>query len=294
MSNLVLYSIPAFVALLLLELVWARRRAGDPTIAGYEPKDTFASLAMGLGNVAISAVTKLGALAAMVWIYEHRVVDIGDAWWTWLVLLVAEDFCYYCFHRASHEVRFLWAAHVNHHSSQRYNLSTALRQCWLTPFTGPIFWLPLAAIGFTPAMIFTAQAWSLLYQFWIHTESIRTLGPLEWIMNTPSHHRVHHGANVAYLDRNHAGIFILWDRLLGTFAPEREPVRYGLTTNIATYNPARIAFHELRALARDMRRAPTLGIALQYALRPPGWSPDGSTLTSRQLQARLGNLGLER
>ena len=291
MSNLVLFSIPAFIIAMVIEGLWARRH---PAVRGYELRDTAASLALGLMNVAISAGTKLLAIPFYLWLYAHRVADLGTAWWVWVLLFFAEDCCYYWFHRVHHEVRLFWAAHVNHHSSQRYNLSTALRQPLLTPFTGPIFWAPLPLLGFPVWMIVLAQAWSLLYQFWLHTEAVRTLGPLEWIMNTPSHHRVHHGANVAYLDRNHAGIFILWDRLLGTFAPEREPVRYGLTTNIATFNPARIAFHELRALARDMRRAPTLGIALQYALRPPGWSPDGSTLTSRQLQARLGNLGLER
>jgi sterol desaturase/sphingolipid hydroxylase (fatty acid hydroxylase superfamily) len=182
-------------------------------------------------------------------------------------------------------VRLLWAAHENHHSSQHYNLSTALRQSWTTPVTGPLFWAPLALAGFAPHMILTAQAWSLLYQFWIHTESIRSLGPLEWVLNTPSHHRVHHGSNLAYLDRNHAGILIIWDRLFGTFAPEVEPVRYGLTKNVTTFHPVRVAFHEFVAIGRDLRRAPTVRAALGYLLRPPGWSHDGSTRTAAQERA---------
>lgn len=287
MSWLVLASIPAFLVSLLVELLWARRHAADARVTGYAPKDTWASLAMGLGNVGISAVTKLVTLAALIALYQYRVFDLAGHWWAWVVLLFAEDLCYYAFHRASHEVRFFWAAHVNHHSSQHYNLSTALRQSWTTPITGPFFWMPLALVGFSPAMIITAQAWSLLYQFGLHTEAVRSLGPLEAIFNTPSHHRVHHGSNVEYLDRNHAGIFIIWDRLFGTFEPERSKVDYGLTTNIHTFNPLRIAFHEWRALGRDVRRARTLRDKLGYLLRPPGWSPDGSTRTARELQAEL-------
>ena len=286
MSNLVLYSIPAFVVLVLLELAWTRRH---PQLRGYETRDTFASLSMGLINVGISAGAKFLSIPMFALLYEHRVVDVVAALgaWSWLVLLFAEDLCYYWFHRLHHEVRVLWAAHVNHHSSQYYNLSTALRQPLLTPFTGPMFWAPLALVGFPPAMILTAQAVSLLYQFWLHTEAVDRLGPLEWFMNTPSHHRVHHGKNVPYLDKNHAGIFIIWDRLFGTFAREDEKVVYGLTTDIQTFNPLRIGFHEFGAIGRDVARAPTLGAKLGYLFAPPGWSHDGSTKTATQLQRAL-------
>ena len=286
MSNLVLYSIPAFVVLVLLELAWTRRH---PQLRGYETRDTFASLSMGLINVGISAGAKFLSIPMFALLYEHRVVDVVAALgaWSWLVLLFAEDLCYYWFHRLHHEVRVLWAAHVNHHSSQYYNLSTALRQPLLTPFTGPMFWAPLALVGFPPAMILTAQAVSLLYQFWLHTEAVDRLGPLEWFMNTPSHHRVHHGKNVPYLDKNHAGIFIIWDRLFGTFAREDEKVVYGLTTDIQTFNPLRIGFHEFGAIGRDVARAPTLGAKLGYLFAPPGWSHDGSTKTATQLQHAL-------
>jgi sterol desaturase/sphingolipid hydroxylase (fatty acid hydroxylase superfamily) len=285
-SNLVLYSIPAFLALIVLEAMWARRH---PEAAGYERRDTVASLSMGIANVAVSAGAKLISIPFFALLYQHRVLDLGhaDLVWSWLVLLVAEDFCYYWFHRCHHEVRLLWAVHVNHHSSQHYNLSTALRQALLTPLTGPIFWAPLALVGFPPWMILTAQAWSLLYQFWLHTEAIDRLGPLEWILNTPSHHRVHHGKNVRYLDRNHGGIFIVWDRLFGTFEAEGERVVYGLTKDIHTFNLIRISFHELAAIAADVRRAPTLRAKLGYVLAPPGWSHDGSTLTAGELHRQL-------
>lgn len=287
MSNLVLYSIPAFVALLLIELAWSRRH---PEVKGYETKDTLASLSMGLLNVAINAGTKLLALAFFVFLYDHRLVDIVALLgpWSWLALFLVEDHSYYWFHRTHHEVRLLWACHVNHHSSQHYNLSTALRQPLLTPFTGPIFWAPLPLLGFPPYMILTAQAISLLYQFWLHTEAIDKLGVLEELMNTPSHHRVHHGKNVRYLDKNHGGILIIWDRLFGTFARETEPVVYGLTKDITTFNPLRIGFHEFAAIGRDVARAPGIGAKLGYLLAPPGWSHDGSTQTAGQLQRELG------
>jgi sterol desaturase/sphingolipid hydroxylase (fatty acid hydroxylase superfamily) len=290
-SNLVLYSIPAFLVLIAVELLWARRERahnGAP-IRGYERRDTLTSLAMGIVNVVVSAGAKFLSIPFFALLYQYRVLDLGQPslWWSWLVLLFAEDFCYYWFHRSHHEVRLLWAAHVNHHSSEHYNLSTALRQAVLTPFTGPMFWAPLALVGFPPIMIVTAQAWSLLYQFWLHTESIDRLGPLEWIMNTPSHHRVHHGNNVRYLDKNHAGIFIIWDRMFGTFAKETERVIYGLTKDIKTFNLIKVSFHELAAIARDVDRAPTLRAKLGYILRPPGWSHDGSTQTATQLQRQL-------
>ena len=296
MSNLLLYSIPAFLTLLLLELTWTgRKRAAGAgagpgrNVLGYESRDTLASLAMGIGNVAISALTSLGAIALWSWAYRHRLLTLGDprSAGSWLLLFFAEDLCYYWFHRSHHEVRLLWAAHVHHHSSRLFNLSTALRQPWLTPITGPLFWLPLALLGFAPPMILTAQALSLIYQFWIHTELVGRLPrPIEWLFNTPSHHRVHHGKNVAYLDRNHGGVLIVWDRLFGTFAAEdpAQPALYGLTRDISTFNPLRIAVHELISLAGDMRRAASLKSALGYLLAPPGWSDDGSSLTARQLR----------
>jgi sterol desaturase/sphingolipid hydroxylase (fatty acid hydroxylase superfamily) len=254
-SNLLLYSIPGFLALIALELAWTRRAGVREGVRGYELRDTAASLTMGIGNVIISAVTTLGAIGLWQLAYEHRVLDLGNAPApvAALLLFLGEDLCYYWFHRAHHEVRFLWAAHVHHHSSQYFNLSTALRQPWFTPLTGPWFWLPLAFLGFPPAAILTAQAVSLLYQFWIHTEVVRRLpAPLEWLLNTPSHHRVHHGKNPEYIDRNHGGVLIVWDRLFGTFEPEREPVRYGLTKDIHTFNPLRIAAHELVDMVREV------------------------------------------
>jgi sterol desaturase/sphingolipid hydroxylase (fatty acid hydroxylase superfamily) len=286
-SNLVLYAIPAFVVAVVLEAIWSRRHPED--VVGYENRDTAASLSMGAINVVINAGTKLASIPFFAWLYEHRLVSIGNAWWAWVVLFFMEDHSYYWFHRIHHEVRILWAAHENHHSSQRYNFSTALRQPLLTPITGPIFWAPLALVGFPPWMILTAQAWSLIYQFWLHTEAVDRLGPLEWFMNTPSHHRVHHGKNVPYLDKNHGGVLIVWDRVFGTFAPEQERVVYGLTKDITSFNPLVIGFHEFASLGRDVARAPSLKAKLGYVLAPPGWSHDGSSQTAHELQIRLSS-----
>jgi sterol desaturase/sphingolipid hydroxylase (fatty acid hydroxylase superfamily) len=296
MGEIIYYAFPAFVALLLVEAAWLRRArrlaASEPAgpddgLRGYRRADTWASLAMGGGNVAITAAVHGGLLVVYTWLWEHRLFEIGTGATAFVLLFVAEDFTYYWWHRVSHEVRLLWAAHENHHSSEYFNYSTALRQSYTTPFTVPLFywWLPLA--GFHPVMIFTQISLSLIYQFWIHTELVDRLpGPVEWLLNTPSHHRVHHGANVEYLDRNHGGILIVWDRLFGTFEPERVRVRYGLTHPLRSFDPLRIAFHEWIDMLRAVRRPAPWRPRLGYLFAPPGWSPDGSSLTARQLRAR--------
>jgi sterol desaturase/sphingolipid hydroxylase (fatty acid hydroxylase superfamily) len=285
MSVLIYIAIPLFILGMLLEHALLVRH-GRHT---YERKDTLASLSMGMGNLLFSALVKGGVIAIGFWLYQHRLFELGQGALAWLLLFFAEDLCYYLFHRSHHGVRLFWAAHVNHHSSERYHLATALRQSWTTPFTSFWFWLPLPLLGFHPLMVVTQQGISLLYQFWIHTELIDRMGPLEWVLNTPSHHRVHHAVNTRYLDRNHGGILIIWDRLFGTFEAERRddaPI-YGITKNIQTHNPIRVAFHEWIAVLRDARRARGLRDKLRYLFAPPGWSPDGSTLTAGQLRAAV-------
>jgi sterol desaturase/sphingolipid hydroxylase (fatty acid hydroxylase superfamily) len=279
--NLVERAIPFFLALLLLEVAVAAFRHRRV----FEVRDTFASLAMGVGSVIIGLGWAGAQLAVFGALHRHALFELGTGPWMLAAALLADDFAYYWFHRLHHEVRVFWAAHVTHHSSQRYNLATALRQSW-TPMTTLPFWAPLAWLGFDPLLLVTAHGLNLLYQFWIHTELIGRLGPLEWVLNTPSHHRVHHGANVQYLDRNYGGILIVWDRLFGTFQPEGEPVRFGLTKDIGTYNPLRIAFHEWVAVIAAALRPNPLPVRLAYLLAPPGWSPDSSTLTAAQTQAR--------
>jgi sterol desaturase/sphingolipid hydroxylase (fatty acid hydroxylase superfamily) len=182
------------------------------------------------------------------------------------------DFVYYWNHRLQHESRFLWAIHVVHHSSERYNLSTALRQPVADAFGLFVPYGVLCWLGVRPALIDTARGVNLLYQYWIHTDALRRLGPLEAVLNTPSHHRVHHGSNRRYLDRNHGSILIVWDRLFGTFEPEAEPVVYGLTKNIATFNPVRIATHEYAAMLRDVASATSWRDRIGFVVRGPGWA----------------------
>ena len=285
MDTLILYAAPVFVLSILLELAISRRRHHDV----YEKRDTWASLAMGIGSVVVGLPFRLGFLWVLGLLYEHRLLTIEPSALGLVALLFAEDLCYYWSHRTNHELRLFWAAHVNHHSSQHYNLATALRQSWTQPFLMWIFWLPLPLLGFSPALILTQQAVSLFYQFFLHTQEVSRLGPLEWLLNTPSHHRVHHAVNLRYLDKNHGGIFIIWDRLFGSFEAERadDPCVYGITKNIETFRPWQIAFHEWRALLRDVRRAPGLSNKLRYLFAPPGFSHDGSSLTSKQLRARV-------
>jgi sterol desaturase/sphingolipid hydroxylase (fatty acid hydroxylase superfamily) len=267
------YAIPFFVLLLAVEALSFRHYHEDDLV-GYELSDTRTSLAMGLGNVTVNVAWKLVVLVIYAGLYELTPLRIPeDAWWAWVLLFLGDDLAYYWFHRVSHVSRFFWASHVVHHSSRHFNLSTALRQTWV-PMTYLPFWLPLLLLGFPPWMVLLAQSWSLIYQFGLHTERIGRLPrPLEAVLNTPSHHRVHHGANEQYLDRNYAGILIVWDRLFGTFIPESERVRYGLTKNISTFNPVRVAFGEYAALAHDLRATKGWRLRLQVALRGPGWQP---------------------
>ncbi|MEP6868883.1 MAG: sterol desaturase family protein [Novosphingobium sp.] len=283
----VAYAIPAFVALIVAEMLWARRRA--PT--AYEPRDTLTSLALGLGSTAIGLLTSGLVFTAAMWLYQFRAVTIGWAWWAWGACFVLDDLAYYWAHRSGHRVRWFWASHVNHHSSQHYNLSTALRQTW-TGFIALsfVFRLPLALLGFHPVMILTCGGINLIYQFWVHTEVVRRLPRwIEAVMNTPSHHRVHHATNPQYLDRNYAGTFIVWDRLFATFQPELDGVRnhYGIVKQLGSFNLLWSAFHEWIGIARDVWSAPWRH-KLGYVWRVPGWNHDGARDTSDMIRERWG------
>lgn len=288
MDALIYWAIPVFILTMVAEALWARRAVREGRdIRGYALKDTAANLSMGLGNLAITSGVKLGLMILWMGLYELRLFDLPtNSAWTWVALFFAEDLCYYAFHRGSHGIRLFWAGHVNHHSSTSYNLSTALRQSW-TSSVAFVFWLPLPLLGFHPLMVLTQQAVSLLYQYWLHTEAIDRMPRwFEAVFNTPSHHRVHHGRNALYLDRNHAGILIIWDRLFGSFEPERARPDYGLTTNLSTYNPLRIAFHEWAAIGRDVRAARSVREVLGYVFGPPGWRPDTLEDTASARRAR--------
>lgn len=269
MPDLIHLAIPAFALLLVAEAIAAALMRREV----YEFKDAATSVFMGSVSVVIDLAAKAMQFAVLTWLYRYAIFQISPAWWSWTLLFFCDEFSYYWFHRTSHECRFFWASHVVHHSSQHYNLSTALRQTWTGSFFSILFWLWLPLVGFSPVMILTMKAVSLLYQFWIHTELVRSLGPLEALLNTPSHHRVHHASNPRYIDRNHGGTLIIWDRLFGTYEPERaeDPPQYGLTKNIRTYNPLRVAFHEWGDMFRDATRAPGWRNKLRYLFGRPGW-----------------------
>lgn len=283
--DIILYAIPFFIIAMILELYVGIKN----NLKIYETKDAFSSIAMGLGNVFLGFFSKTIVLISFYFIYDNfRIFTIPITWWSFILIFFIDDFAYYWFHRISHSCRLFWASHVVHHSSKQYNLSTALRQTWSGGFYTFVFWLGLPLLGFHPGMILLQMSISLIYQFWIHTETINKMPTwFEAIMNTPSHHRVHHGSNPLYLDRNHAGILIIWDKLFGTFQPEleNEKVVYGLVKNIETYNPIQIAFIEWVNLFKDaFLGEKSFKNRLLYLVKPPGWKHDGSGKLSEDLR----------
>lgn len=265
-------AVPFFIVLIAVELAVTRRRG----LAYYGFVDAMACMATGVGN----QVSGIFFGAAALWAYTGIEAKLGlfdlqaDSVLTWLVAFVLVDFFYYWWHRASHRVNLLWAAHVVHHQSEEYNLAVALRQALFTHITyNPFFW-GLALLGFPPLVVFTCTALNTLYQFWIHT---RLVGKLPaWVeswLNTPSHHRVHHGVNPAYIDKNHAGVFIVWDRLFGTFVEEREEPVYGTVKGIASWDPIWANFDELAHLARRAKALGRWDWTLQLLFGPPEWRP---------------------
>ena len=282
----VVWAIPFFLILIAIELYvnWKQQ------LELYEKKEALSSIGMGLGSLVIDILTKGLALGTYTILYQYRLFDIGWHWWAWVLILFADDITFYFHHRLSHEVRILWAAHVNHHSSTTLNLATALRQSWGEQFYKYIWWLWMPLVGFNPLMMLMMMSFSLIYQYWVHTELIKRLPRwYEFIFNTPSHHRVHHASNIRYLDQNHAGILIIWDRMFGTFSPEMDnekPV-YGITKNINTYNLFKIAGHEFVDVYHDVKRAHKFTDKLKYIFYPPGWSHDGPDLRAKTLRKNL-------
>jgi sterol desaturase/sphingolipid hydroxylase (fatty acid hydroxylase superfamily) len=280
------YAIPAFVALIVLEIFC--KRANRPV--RYQANDALASITMGIGNMITGLLLASMVVVAAVWAYQYHLFNIGYTWWAWILCFVLDDFFYYVFHRTAHRCRWFWASHVIHHSSQHYNLSTAVRQTWTGNLSFSfIFHMPLFFIGFPPAMVFFCGGLNLVYQFWIHTEAIdKCPNWFEAVFNTPSHHRVHHAINPRYLDSNYAGVFIIWDKMFGTFIAESaaDPCRYGLVQNINSYNPLRIATHEWVGMGRDLLKSRSIRQATGHVFGPPGWSIDGSRDTSENIKAR--------
>ncbi len=279
-------AVPAFVLLVLAEIFYGWKTGR----ARFEGKDTMTSLIMGLGSTVSGALTAALAIGFSYWVWANfALFDLGAAWWVFVLAFVLDDLAYYWIHRMGHRMRWMWAAHVIHHSSQHYNLSTALRQTWTGQFTpGILFKMPIFLLGVEPAIVFFCAGINLIYQFWIHTEAIDKMPRwFEYLFNTPSHHRVHHANNPRYLDANYAGVFMVWDRMFGSFIPEEktEPCRYGLVTDLGTFNPLRVALHEWVGIFKDIWHAATWRDRMLFLLAPPGWTPDGSRMTSDMIRS---------
>ncbi len=264
-------SIPVFFILIGIELLYSVIKK----VKLYRLNDSITNISLGIGQQITGIFMKTALFLGYLFLYENfRFTTIENSVINWILLFLGVDFFYYWFHRMSHEVNALWAAHIVHHQSEDYNLSVALRQSWFQSAFSWAFYLPLALIGFDPIMFLTISAFNTLYQFWIHTRIIGKMGPLEWILNTPSHHRVHHGSDPRYLDKNHAGTLIIWDRLFGTFANEIEEPHYGITTPLQSWNPVWANVHYWKELIILAKNARGIGDKVRVFLKPPGWRPD--------------------
>lgn len=284
-------TIPVFVLAIALELNFNRKNHRHR----YDPSDTTVSIILGLGYAIAGGVVAQFYYSFFAKLYQIRLLTIPFEWWAWPIAIIADDLVYYVYHRAAHRVRWLWAAHVNHHSSPHYNLATAVRNTWTGAIANDVFCrFPLFLLGFHPGMIALCTSINLVYQFWIHTECIdRMPNWFEKIFNTPAHHRIHHASNPPYLDRNYGGTLIIWDRLFGTFASEvkDEPCRFGLVKNLTNKHFIHIVFHEWKDLLSDLWSMPWR-FKFAYAFGRPGWSHDGSRQTSdEQLASWRRNKG---
>jgi len=280
MRDPVLFAAPFFLVLLIVEWSAARKlehleKAQRPPSGAYLAPDSWASISMGLVSLVTTAGWKFLALLGYAAIYTYLAPWHLPAtrWYTWMIAILGVDLLYYTYHRMAHRVRLIWATHQSHHSSQYFNFATALRQKWNN--SGEILmWIPLPLLGIPPWMVFASFSVNLIYQFWVHTERIGKLPrPIEFVVNTPSHHRVHHGMDPQYLDKNYGGIFIIWDRLFGTFQPELFRPHYGLTKQVDTFNIWKLQTYEYVAIVRDVRSATRLRDRLGYVFGPPGWQP---------------------
>lgn len=285
------YIYPILVAFLVIEFFVAREN--------YELKDSLAGFGIALGASIINSFSKVFTVVVVFQFFFDLFEPLreqflgyktlGFTWWVWLLGIMGDDFTFYWHHRFSHTVRILWAAHVPHHSSHNYNLTVSLRNGWFIPLYKPIFWLWLPIIGVDPVIVGTALIINATYQYFLHTQLIGSLGWFGKIFNNPYIHIVHHSSNVEYLDKNHGGILLIWDHLFGTFKDQEKGLepKYGILKDPETFNPIKLNTHEFSAIIRDVKKAKSLKEGFMYIFGPPGWSPDNSTLTAKQMQAGM-------
>jgi alkylglycerol monooxygenase len=270
MYNPVIIAVPFFALAITIEAMLTNRRQGG----SYNKKDAWNNVFIGFASVAFGLL--FGLFISLIYEAAYQFAPFrfpADVWWSWVVLFFVDDFAYYWFHRISHESRLFWNFHVVHHSSEEYNLSVAVRQSWFSGLLHWIFYAPVMLLGFAPWMFAVMHGFNLIYQFWIHTKLIHRLGPLEWVLNTPSHHRVHHGVNEAYLDKNYAGVLIMWDRLFGSFVGEKEEPRYGIIKPVRSYNPLWINTHAWVEMVQAVRSRKTIAEKLRCIVGSPNIDP---------------------
>ena len=258
----------------------------------YTTKGVLSNVYLTLLNMSLDIVIRGLCLYVLTYFYRFKLADLsGHAVLYWTVLIIAEDFMFYWLHRVDHYCRFFWAVHVTHHSSEEFNLTVGFRSSVFQPLYRIMYFIPITILGFDPMDILFAYSATQIFGILVHTQTVGKLGFLEYFLVTPSHHRVHHGSNVRYLDKNMGMFLIIWDKLFGTFQAEEDsdPVKYGLTTNLKSYHPLTMVFHEWRNMARDMAKPVSFKQKLLYVFGPPGWSHDGSTKTSAQLRSELNS-----
>jgi len=280
-------SLPAYIISIVSEIYVGKKK----NLNNYHLIDSLISLWMGLAGGAVDFTLRVVTLGVLDWCNEHALYKPNllehAPILAWIVVFIAQDFCFYWLHRTEHYSRLFWAVHSNHHSSEKYNFTVALRSSVLQPLYRFAFYIPIAFLGFDGLTIMFMYAVNQFYQFFLHTETINRLPKwYEAIFVTPSHHRVHHASNIEYLDKNMGQVLIIWDKLFGTFAEEKIKPVYGLTQNLNTFHPFKVIFNEFYKIKNDLKRPVPLSIKLKYLFNPPGWSHDGSSQTSEELRTK--------
>lgn len=283
-SVLFLITTPLFVICIAIELIVSNIHRNHR----YSKLGFIENMYLMIINTALDLGMRIIALYFLSSIFEHRFFEIENVILYWVLIFILVDITFYTIHFVDHYVRIFWAVHVTHHSSEEFNLTVGLRSSLFEPIYRFIYFIPLVLLGFKAVDVFFVYSVTQLYGVFIHTQYIKKLGFLEYILATPSHHRVHHGSNVKYLDRNMGMFLIFWDKLFGTFQKEEEEVVYGLTTNLKSHHPSKVIFHEFKSIWEDVKSAPTFKAKFMYVFGPPGWSHDGSRKTSDDLRREKG------
>jgi sterol desaturase/sphingolipid hydroxylase (fatty acid hydroxylase superfamily) len=282
-SLLFIITTPLYIFFIGLEMFLSAKYRNDR----YAGADTKENLFLMVANIGVDLMMRIAGMGMLMVCFQHKVFSIETPWLYWLLCLVFQDFSFWLMHYIDHSVRLFWAVHVTHHSSEKFNLTVGLRSSLLEPLYRFIYFMPIAFMGFKPQEILLMFSITQLYGIFIHTQYVGKLGILERLFATPSNHRVHHGKNIKYLDRNMGMFLIIWDKLFGTYQQEEEEVRYGLTTPLKERDLGNVMFHEFKAIRNDVKRAPDLKSKFMYVFGPPGWSHDGKTKTSKQLREDL-------